>query len=429
MKHLSTAKGSKPFAYMCGIVGIVSVFIILFFGTVNGAALITIIKLSVLSVVLISIIAFYILSQGEKIKELPNFYVIFTITYLVSICLIMFTKGSTELTLWMAGGLLTAMAFHMYLGYLVTFNLILLAGFAGGFQLEFIIYLLILGTLYCLLSGYMIKLATLVYSTVIILSLQLILIFIIHNFILKNALYITALYSLVSSLAVIGLSFLAYSLYKKKVFSSLDHEEQSTESIGIVNREDIKAVDRDGLNYQNSDLSYNLDEILDINFPLLLRLREYSTKVYKHSLLISDLSQRAAKAAGADELKAKAGGLYHEIGRITNKEYVEEGIKLAEDYLLPDFIKDIIRQHNIKYDKPKSPEAAIVMIAISVIATKEYLEKTEVKSSGDSQEETLVPIDKIVDNVFQMRLRRGSLDESGLTLKQYNDLKEFFLSM
>jgi putative nucleotidyltransferase with HDIG domain len=428
VKHLSTAAGSKPFAYMCGILGIASVLIVIFFGSMNGAALTTIIKLSVLSIVLLSIIAFYILSQEEKIKELPNFYTIFTITYLVSLCLILVTKSRPELTLWMAGGLLTAMLFHMYLGYLVTFDLILITGLAGSLKLEFIIYLLILGTLFCLLSGYMKKLITLFYSAVTILSMQLILILVIHNFMLKNALYISAVYSLVSSLAVIGFSFFAYSLYKKG-FPVQDDAEQRAESLGLLPKDDKKAVHRGGLNDRNGDLSYSLEEILDINFPLLLRLKEYSEKVYKHSLLISDLSQKAAKAAGADELKAKAGGLYHEIGRITNKEYMEEGIKLAEDYRLPDYIKDIISQHNIKYEKPKSPEAAIVMIAISVIATKEYLEKAEKNLSGDSQKEAFVPIDKIVDNVFQMRLTRGSLDESGLTLKQYNELKEFFLHM
>ncbi len=65
------------------------------------------------------------------------------------------------------------------------------------------------------------------------------------------------------------------------------------------------------------------------------------------------------------------------------------------------------------------------MIAISVIAAREYLEKTDKKSGAAPHEP--VSIEKIVDNVFQMRLTKGSLDESGLTLKQYNQLKGFFL--
>jgi membrane-associated HD superfamily phosphohydrolase len=69
------------------------------------------------------------------------------------------------------------------------------------------------------------------------------------------------------------------------------------------------------------------------------------------------------------------------------------------------------------------------MITISITATKEYLEKTERTLAPDGQAVSAVPMEKIVDNVFQMRLSKGSLDESGLTLRQFNDLKEFFLHM
>jgi len=329
--------------------------------------------------------------------------------------MVMITKGRPEMSLWMSGGLFTALLFHMYLGYIFTFNFIIFAGFAGGFEPEVIAYLFILGTFMCLLSNYMKKITTLGYTAVIILSMQLILIFIINNFILRNSLTITAVYSLVSSLLSIGLSFGGYFFYT--VYG---------------NRSVLQAPLQE---------TCGMDEILNLEFPLIRRLRQFSMKIYNHSLLISEISQKAAIAVGADEYKAKAGGLYHEIGRIENKEYVKEGVRLAKAYRLPESVIDIIRQHNIKYDKPKSPEAAIVMLAISIVATRECLEKAEKKSGGNPYEEpggnrnspvpmgNTIPTEKIVDNVFQMRLTKGSLDDSGLTLKQYNMLKEFFLHM
>ncbi|MGB8453728.1 MAG: HDIG domain-containing metalloprotein [Anaerocolumna sp.] len=440
MKHLSTARKSKPISLLCGIIGFASVLIIIFFGNEKGDSLSDVLKLCVLSIVLLSIIIFYISSQQE-LKNLPHFYVIFAAAYTGSLFLIMITRGIPEMTLWMAGALIIAMLFNMNLGYIVTFHFIFLASFAGDLELEIIIYLLILGTFMCLLSGYMKKITTLGYTAVIVLSVQFILIVIINNFILKNSLNVAAVYSLVSSLLSIGFSYGIYSFYVKKTGSTMKNPmeaqimgqtELQTDEL-TLNRQDLEvkneSASKSPVTISSGADEWSLEEILDLEFPLLQRLRQYSMKVYEHSLLISELSQKAAIAVGADEIITRAGGLYHEIGRIENKEYVEEGVKLAEANHLPRIIADMIRQHNIKYEKPKSLEAAIVMLTISVIATKEYLEKSEKKSGENQLLEVAVPIEKIVDNVFQMRLTKGSLDESGLTLKQFNKLKEFFLQI
>lgn len=434
MKHLETVRRERPVSLLCGILGVLSVLIVIVFGYENGTPLSTVIKLSVLSVVLLAVVIFYILIQHEKVNEKPRFYLVFGILYLGSLLCILLVKNRPEVTIWMTGGLLTAMLFNMFLGYMVTFVLVFFASFAGGYQLEFIVYLFILGTFMCLLSGYMKKYATIGYTAVIILSMQLILIFVINNFILVKSLSITAVYSLLSTLTAIVISFLIYTVYNSKNRELPAKEETAVSGSIHADAEDIRTAG-DTVNVPDAPENmaerdtWTLEEVLDIDFPLLKRLKECSEKVYRHSLLISELSQKAARAVGADEYKAKAGGLYHEIGRIANKEYVEEGIKLAEEYHLPGVISDMIRQHNIKYEKPRSPEAAIVMITISITATKEYLEKAEKSAAPDGQAVSAVPMGKIVDNVFQMRLSKGSLDESGLTLKQFNDLKEFFLHM
>ncbi len=310
VKHLSIARKGMPASFLWGILGLASVLIIIFFGCENGAALSDILKLCVLSIVLLLLIIFYISSQQEKVKKLPYFYPIFMLIYIGSFFLIMITKERPEITLWISGGLLTAMLFHMYLGYILTLNFIIFASFYSGLEPEFIIYLLILGTFMCLLSNYMKKISTLGYAAVVVLSMQLILIFIVNNFILKNTLTIAAFYSLISSLLSIGFSYGGYSYYGNRTGSTLKNP----------------VPDGAAAMYDNLNETYDMEEILDLEFPLLQRLKQYSMKVYKHSLLIGELSQKAAKAVGADENKAKAGGLYHEIGRMENKEYVVRGL-------------------------------------------------------------------------------------------------------
>ena len=56
---------------------------------------------------------------------------------------------------------------------------------------------------------------------------------------------------------------------------------------------------------------------------------------------------------------AKAGDFIMK-GKINISQYIEEGLKLAEEYKFPKKLIGILRQHNIKYDKPTSVEAAII---------------------------------------------------------------------
>jgi cyclic-di-AMP phosphodiesterase PgpH len=436
VEHLVMLRREKPISFLSIVLGFLSVLFIFIFGHRNGSSLSMVLKFSILSVVLLTLIMFYLVMQQDKIYKQRHFTLIFGTLYLGSLIGILFVFHKPAVTIWMMGGLLIAMFFNMYLGYMVTLALVVFASFAGGYDLEFIVYLLILGTLICLLSGYMKQYSTFFYSAVIILSIQIILLFVTNNFILAKSLNITAVYSLVSTLVTLLSSFFIYTVYrirKEKSEKEQAGNKSAAYNVCFFDADSAKTgdfpVDTKNFNVLSAADELKLKEILDSDFPLLVRLKQHSEKVYKHSLYISELCERAAKAIGANELVAKAGGLYHEIGRISNKDYVEEGIKLAEEYHLPKVIMDIIRQHNIKYDRPKSPEAAVVMITISIIATKEYLEKAERNSAARGESVTPVSMKKIVENVFQMRLSKGSLDESGLTLKQYHNLKEFFLHL
>ena len=79
---------------------------------------------------------------------------------------------------------------------------------------------------------------------------------------------------------------------------------------------------------------------------------------------------------GANEDLARAGGYYHEVGKVIGKNYIEEGLKLADDYSFPEELKLILKQHSIKHDKPTSIESAIVMISDNVHLPSEYIMKS-----------------------------------------------------
>ncbi len=174
--------------------------------------------------------------------------------------------------------------------------------------------------------------------------------------------------------------------------------------------------------------SITLLELSDLNHPLLKRLAMEAPGTYHHSLVLSSLTEAAAKAVGANPLLARVGTYYHDIGKMEVSEYfvenqfgvksrhdelapsmsalviashVKRGRELAEEYDLPDRIIEFIQEHHgtslISYfynkakelsnngdlsdaefrypgPKPRSKETAILMIADSVEAASRTLD-------------------------------------------------------
>ncbi len=74
---------------------------------------------------------------------------------------------------------------------------------------------------------------------------------------------------------------------------------------------------------------------------------------------------------------------------------------LAEEYAFPKELKAILKEHNIKYERPNSVEAVIVMLSDNVVSTIEYIEKNDGHRFSSN---------KIIDNIFQMRMDKGTFD-------------------
>ena len=56
---------------------------------------------------------------------------------------------------------------------------------------------------------------------------------------------------------------------------------------------------------------------------------------------------------------------------------MEMNLKIAEEYSFPQELKDIINEHNIMHDKPRSVESAIVMLTDHLVSTLQYISKTK----------------------------------------------------
>jgi hypothetical protein len=211
----------------------------------------------------------------------------------------------------------------------------------------------------------------------------------------------------------------------------------------------------------------SLNRYQNLSHPLLLRLSLEAPGTYHHSLMVANLSYKAAKEIGANCILARTGAYYHDIGKLQNPEifienqyqqdplkttniqkiklfakkiinHVNFGIKLAKTYNLPPEIIIFIAEHhgttttlffyntakkinsriNIKDftypgPKPLSAESAIVMISDAVEAKLRLIKDINKNN-----------ITETVNQIINDRILKNQLNLSGLNPSQINKIRK-----
>ncbi|VAX16826.1 Membrane protein containing HD superfamily hydrolase domain, YQFF ortholog [hydrothermal vent metagenome] len=207
---------------------------------------------------------------------------------------------------------------------------------------------------------------------------------------------------------------------------------------------------------------FKLLELTNLNHPLLRRMMLEAPGTYQHSMMVGSLSEEACKTIGANALMARAGALFHDIGKMRKSEYfvenqmnninphdklspsmstlilvnhIKEGIELAKQFkLLPqiavmipehhgtqlvryfynkakeseDVTRGEVKEADFKYPGPipSSKESACVALADSIeAASRACVEPTPAKLRG------------VVTDVINDKFTQGQLDNSHLTLR------------
>ncbi|MCX6807046.1 MAG: HDIG domain-containing protein [Candidatus Berkelbacteria bacterium] len=213
-----------------------------------------------------------------------------------------------------------------------------------------------------------------------------------------------------------------------------------------------------------------LYKLNNLTNPLLLRLSKEAPGTYHHSVLVADLTSKAAKAVGVDSMLCRVSSYFHDIGKLKNPtffienqglmketnnhssqeksptqkakiviDHVRDGIKMARDAHLPMEVINMIAQHHgnslcsyfyeeakekdssrikksdFRYDGPKSQtkEAAILMLADSIEAV------ARVKNNS-------VDNKKLVEDIFLDKESEKQLDDCGFSLRELATLKNTF---
>ena len=211
-----------------------------------------------------------------------------------------------------------------------------------------------------------------------------------------------------------------------------------------------------------------LVELSDVNNPLLRALSDECPGTFNHVVAVSNLAYDAARQIGANALLARAGAMYHDIGKLANPmfftenqhgvnphdglspkesariiiDHVSEGLKRAEKAGLPQSIRDFISEHHgagkAKYfyftyckqhpdevvdeaaftypgPNPRSKETSILMMADAVEAASRSL-----------KEHSPEAISNLVDNIIDGQIADGLHNDSPLSFHDISTIKNVF---
>ncbi len=211
-----------------------------------------------------------------------------------------------------------------------------------------------------------------------------------------------------------------------------------------------------------------LDELSDMNLPLLRDLSIKAPGTLQHSMQVGNLAEAAANAIGANAQLIKVAALYHDIGKTAKPEYyienqkgsnphdelphlesakiiiehVTEGMKMAKKAKLPMLLTDFIITHHgttrVEYfyrqhmnenpdsdvdesvfrypgPNPTTKEQTILMVADSLEAASKSLK-------NPSQED----IENLVENIIKGKMTQGQFDQSELSFEELETCKKVF---
>jgi cyclic-di-AMP phosphodiesterase PgpH len=215
-------------------------------------------------------------------------------------------------------------------------------------------------------------------------------------------------------------------------------------------------------------------ELTNSELPIFRQLQEEAPGSYHHSLIVASLAERAAEELGLDAQLAKAGALYHDIGKTKMPEYfienrtrefdlhkdltpsmstlviknhVKEGSELARKLKLPRALREIIEQHHgsslvrFFYAKakqtynpeeqtvgeesfrypgpaPQTKEAGLVMLADAIEAASRSL-KAPTKDN----------LKRVITDIINTTLQDGQLDAADFSLRELRTVAAAFLTV
>jgi hypothetical protein len=119
----------------------------------------------------------------------------------------------------------------------------------------------------------------------------------------------------------------------------------------------------------NAPTVFRLRELSDTNTPIFKRMITIAPGTYSHSVGVAHLAESACRGIGANELVARVGAYYHDIGKMDQPEYFIENQTdyNRHDDLSPNLSVAVIKSH-VKLGKEKAKELRLPPEIVEIVA-------------------------------------------------------------
>lgn len=363
-------------------------------------------------------------AEKQNEKYYSSHSIVIGFSYLLSLGFVIVGNFFSECSFWMIGGLLLAVTFHPYIGSICQIYFAFLHGVVQEQDMEAfaISFLLALGL--CFFVPYLKNISSVGYVVMLALAGNGIGIIIENDFNLLKIFSINSLLDEVAMFVIVllcgGISWV-FRLYVRTGKLTLmpsaikdalgEKEEETLWEPGVFMR-------IGDMNTTGEKDTLTVQEILQEDFVLQQKLRTKLPEVYLHTKNVAAIGRQAASCIGADSELVYAGGMYHEIGKLKGTDYVKNGIELAGEYDFPEVMIQMIAEHNVTCKLATTREAAVLMLTDSIVS---MMERIGINDAGQEEKRR-----NMVEKVFALRLQKGELDESQLTIGDIKQLREFF---
>ncbi len=156
----------------------------------------------------------------------------------------------------------------------------------------------------------------------------------------------------------------------------------------------------------------------DPDYPLLTQLKSINREAYFHAIHTAYLSEKIARRIGINYALAKAGGYYHKIGLIQDRDSIQNTILVGTSHKFPASLIRILKEYGIRNMNSVSKEAAVVQLSDAVVSSISYL----FLKDGNA----VLNYEKIVDVIIRKKLDSGDFDHCELTMEELCQIKKGF---
>lgn len=402
-------RGQKSFAAGAAAGMIASV---LELRALTGESYNVIIKPYMLAAILTAVICMIATMQKVPLFEKGRRRRVFTGAYIVSLFMLLLSAVADIGMVWSLGSVLMAVFFHPFLG--ISFQLVFTYLFCSILRLELenFLYHFLIGTLLCFFVPYIKNKKTFLYIGAITLSGHLMLLFVLKNFLYKDVMTKSVFWALITNFLVTLLTLAVRMLLARKGIYPFSFHQASPLPYQIEKERKNQRLDEEA---RKKTKGTGLEACMSQNASLLENFKRNHLKTYRHYLLISLLSERAAGLIGADRMLAKCGGMYLGIGLLGEKK--TKGVSAGE-FLerqgLPLQVCALVKQQQEK--KPLSRESAIV-----------FLTEAVTNRVGQARSiDKFMNTDLVIGQLMGGLLSDGCLDGAGISLEDFKKLQKFY---